>query len=202
VDQDVADDARAWAQRYVEVVERFDLCPWAAPARARGEVWIGACDEADVTDALTRFDRTPTAMVGLCVLPRFAGDLADLRRLRNELCNSPLGARIALAEFHPDAPLDAASPGRLVPFLRRSPDPMLQAVRHETLSTLRRGGTTLASADQLALMTGKHVAPPRDVAEDVADANYARMQRDGLALSAALDELITSRRAAARPRSA
>jgi hypothetical protein len=78
---------------------------------------------------------------------------------------------------------------------------MLQVVRHETLSGLRRGGTTLASADQLLAMAGGAVAPPpRDVADDVADNNLARMQRDGAALSAALDELITSRRAAARSR--
>lgn len=201
MDQQVADDARAWAGRYVEVVERFELCPWAAPARARGEVWIGVCDEVDLLDALRRFDRTPTAMVGLCVLPGFAGDLAALRRVRNQVCEGPLGARLALAEFHPDAPLDAATPARLVPYLRRSPDPMLQVVRHETLSGLRRGGTTLASVDQLALMMGKHVAAPRDVADDVAEQNHARMQRDGVALAAALDELITSRRAATRPRS-
>lgn len=201
MDAAVADDARAWARRYVELVERFDLCPWAAPARARGEVWIGACDEVDLADALSCFDRTPTAAVGLCVLPHFDGDLHALRRLRNQLADGPIGARLALAEFHPVAPLDAGSPSRLVPFLRRSPDPMIQAVRHETLAGLRRGGTTLASIDQTAVMARQHVAPPRDVAEDVAEANLARMRSEGDALADALDGLVNARRAAIRSRS-
>lgn len=202
MDQDLADDARAWARRYLEVVERFDLCPWAAPARARGEVWVGACDEDDLMEALAGFERTPTAIVGLCVLPRFTGGLSALRRLRTQVTDSPIGQRLAVAEFHPDAPLDAASPARLVPYLRRSPDPMLQVVRHETLAGFKRGGTTLASVEQLSLLAGKYVAPPRDIAEDIAQHNHATMLRDGAALAAALDELITSRRAVARPRSA
>lgn len=199
MDPEVAADARAWATRYVEVVERFDLCPWAAPARARGEVWIAACDQAELPDCLARFERSD-GVVGLCVLPAFTGNLAALRRLRNQVAESPFGARLALAEFHPDAPLDAASPARLVPYLRRSPDPMLQVVRHSTLASFRRGGTTLATPEQLSLMAGQPIATPRDVADDVAETNHARMMRDGAELSAALDGLIAARRAAARSR--
>lgn len=200
MDPAVAEEARSWARRYIEVVERFDLCPWAAPARARGEVWIGAADEDDVIAALESFERAPGAVVGLCVLPLFSGDLTALRRLRNRLCASPIGTRLALAEFHPVAPLDDASAARLVPFLRRSPDPMLQAVRHETMSNFRRGGTRLATADQLALMVGQAMPAPRDVADDVADNNLATLQRDRAALAGALDELVSAR-AAARARS-
>lgn len=200
MDPAVAEEARAWARKYVAIVERFDLCPWAAPARARGEVWIGAADEDDVTAALEAFERAPGAVVGLCVLPGFTGDLAALRRLRNRLCESPIGQRLALAEFHPVAPLDDASAARLVPFLRRSPDPMLQAVRHATMASFRRGGTRLASIDQLSLMSGKAIPAPRDVADDVADNNLATLQRDRAALAGALDELVSAR-AAARSRS-
>jgi hypothetical protein len=201
VDDAVAADAREWAQRYVSIVERFDLCPWAAPARARGEVWIGACDESELVDALQRFDRTPSAVVGLCVLPGFTGDLLALRRVRNQLADGPIGKRLALAEFHPDAPLDATTASRLVPYLRRSPDPMLQAVRHDTLAGLRRGGTTLASIDQTTLMARHPIVTVRDVAEDIADANLARVQRDGALLAGELDTLIASRRDATRARS-
>lgn len=203
MDQDVADDACAWARRYIEVVERFDLCPWAAPARARGEVWIAACDVDDVLATLERFDATPDAAVGLVCLPAFTGDLPALRRLRNSLTDSPLGARLALAEFHPDAPLDDGNAARLVPYLRRSPDPLLQAVRHSTLSGLRRGGTTLVSVDQASILAGKPIVVPRDVADDVADVNLARLRSDRAALTAALDDLVNARRrdGAARARS-
>ncbi|MEZ4399052.1 MAG: DUF1415 family protein [Kofleriaceae bacterium] len=195
MDADAGARACEWARRYVDVVARFDLCPWAAPALAKGEVWITACDQADLEDALARFAATPAAVVGLVVVPGFTGTLAALRRLRGELCERPIGRTVALAEFHPDAPLDDASAQRLIPYLRRSPDPMLQAVRHETLAHLRRGGTTMAAELQAAVLAGHPVPPVRDIGDQIADANLATLRRDGAALAAALDALISQRRA-------
>ena len=195
MDAEIAERARHHARRYVEIVERFDLCPWAAPAGARGEVWIAACDEAEIEDALARFAATPGAVVGLCVLPAFAGDLTALRRLRGRLNTAPIGRTLALAEFHPDAPKDDANAQRLIPYLRRSPDPMLQAVRHETLASLRKGTTVLDPATQAAILAGQPIEPVRDIGDRIADVNFARVQRDGAALAAALDELIGERRA-------
>ena len=188
-------DARSWAERYIAIVEAYDLCPWAAPARARGEVWIEACEVDEVEDALARFTASPDAVVGLCVIPNFDGDPTALRRWRGALCERPLGRILALADFHPDATLDATTPQRLIPFLRRSPDPLIQAVRHETLANLRRGGTMLVPSDQLAALAGRPPERPRDVSDQVAETNHARMQQDGVALAAALDELVTARRA-------
>jgi hypothetical protein len=179
----------------VAVVERFDLCPWAAPATARGEVWIEACDEADVDATLARFAATDDAVVGLCVLPHFAGDLTALRRLRARLNEAPIGTTLALAEFHPDAPLDNDNPQRLIPFLRRSPDPLLQAVRHTTLATLRRPTAVLDPTAQASILAGHPVAVREDVGDRIAAVNFARMASDGASLAAALDELIAMRRA-------
>lgn len=195
MDVEVAERARHWAARYVELVEQFALCPWAAPARAKGEVWIAACDEAELPDALTRFADDDHAVVGLIVVPGFVGDLTALRRLRGRLNEAPIGKRLALAEFHPDAPLDLESPQRLIPYLRRTPDPTLQAVRHETLASLRRAPIMLDAETQAAILAGRMVELPRDIGDRIADDNFARVAAEGPALAAALDALIAARRA-------
>jgi hypothetical protein len=59
----------------------------------------------------------------------------------------------AIADFHPDAPADLGSPARLVPFIRRSPDPTLQLVRHSVLLAARHGersGTRFVDAALIA----------------------------------------------------
>lgn len=195
MDPTVAERARHWAREYAALVARFDLCPWAGATLANDELWVAACDEADVEDALARFAAAPTAVIGLCVLPAFAGDLTALRRLRGRLNAAPIGKTLALAEFHPDAPLDQTDGQRLIPYLRRTPDPTLQAVRHATLAGVRKNTSIMDPAAQAAVLAGKPVAPVRDIGDRITDANFARMQRDGAALAAALDALITARRA-------
>lgn len=160
--------------RYItEVVERFDLCPWARPARARGELWMDAVDADDAAFALGRFLATPGAVIGLVLLPSLDGPPAALRALRDELLAGPLGREVALADFHPGAALDRSHPNRLVPFLRRSPDPMLQAVRHTDLAGLHRQPPPMSPADQAAVLAGKHVPPFRDPVAEVAATNLA-----------------------------
>ena len=194
MDPTVAERARYWAREYAALVARFDLCPWAGATLAKDELWVAACDEADVEDALARFADAPTAVIGLCVLPGFAGDLNALRRLRGRLNAAPIGRTLALAEFHPDAPLDQADGQRLIPYLRRTPDPTIQAVRHATLASVRKNPAIMDPATQAAVLAGKAVPPVRDIGDRITDANFARMQADGAALAAALDALITARR--------
>ncbi len=195
MDPTVAERARYWAQEYVALVARFDLCPWAAATVAKDELWVAACDEADVADALAQFAASPTAVIGLCVLPAFAGDLTALRRLRGRLNEAPIGRTLALAEFHPDAPLDQTDAQRLIPYLRRTPDPTIQAVRHSTLAGVRKNTSVMDPAAQAAVLAGAYLPPVQDIGDRIAATNYARMQRDGAALAAALDALITARRA-------
>jgi hypothetical protein len=52
----------------------------------------------------------------------------------------PLGAiPFAMAAFHPNAPIDRLAPERLIPFLRRTPDPTIQIVRSSALERVRSG---------------------------------------------------------------
>lgn len=172
-----AREARRLVMRYLtEVVERFDFCPWAAPARAKDELWIEAVDEDAVADAIGRFLATPGAVIGLVILPALPGPPARLRALRDELLAGAIGREVALADFHPEAPLDPSHPSRLVPYLRRSPDPMLQAVRHADLSSLHRSRPMMSPADQALVLAGKHVAPWKDPIALVASTNLATFE--------------------------
>lgn len=189
-----AREARRLAYRYLtEVVERFDLCPWAAPARARGELWMDAVDEDDVAAAIFRFLAAPGAVIGLVILPCLDGPPARLRTLRDELLAGPVGREVALADFHPASPLDPSHPNRLVPFLRRSPDPMLQAVRHADLASLHRARPMMSAADQAAVLAGRPVAPWRDPIALVASTNLRTFEEHAAELQARLDEIHADR---------
>lgn len=187
-------EARRLLARYqVEVVERFGLCPWAEPARARGEVRVAIVDADGAGAALDEFLADASASIGLVVMPRFDGDARALRRLRDELLAAERARVLALADFHPDAARDDSAPERLVPWLRRSPDPMLQAVRHQTLASLRRNATTLEPAAQVAALAGRAPPPRVDPAAAVAAANHAVVRAQGDLVAAALDEIVRDR---------
>jgi hypothetical protein len=192
-------EARRLVLRYMtEVVERFGLCPWAAPARARGELWIDVVDVEDAAAAVSRFLATPDVVIGLIIIPTLDGPPPHLRAIRDELLASALGRDVALADFHPDAALDATHASRLVPFLRRSPDPMLQAVRHGDLASLHRTRPPMSAADQAAVLAGLHVPPFRDPVAEVATTNLATFTADRHALAAALDSIHADRAATYR----
>jgi len=187
-------EARRLLDRYQhEVVERFDLCPWAQPARARGEVVVEIVDAVDAGGALDSFIATPSLAICLVVLPRFDGDGPSLRQLRDELLAAGRGAHIAIADFHPAAQLDLGAAPRLVPWLRRTPDPMLQAVRHQTLSSLRRVTLMMSPAEQAAVLAGRGTPPRIDPAAAVADANLATVLANRAAVAAALDDIARDR---------
>lgn len=189
-----AREARRLALRYLhEVVERFDLCPWAAPARARGEVWLDVVDADDAAAAIGRFLADPGAVIGLVVLPGLAGPPSTLRALRDELLAGPLGREVALADFHPGAALDRSHPNRLVPFLRRSPDPMLQAVRHTDLASLHRRPPPMSAADQAAVLAGKSVPAFRDPIAEVATTNLRTFDAYAAEVVALLDDIHADR---------
>ena len=192
-------EARRLVLRYLtEVVERFDLCPWAGPARARGELWIDVVDPDDAGAAIARFLAAPGAIIGLVVIPGLGGPPPKLRALRDELLAGPLGREVALADFHPGAELDRSHASRLVPFLRRAPDPMLQAVRHRDLASLHRRPPTMSAADQAAVLAGKHVPAFRDPVAEVATTNLATFEAHAAELATALDAIHADRAATDR----
>jgi hypothetical protein len=84
-----------------------------------------------------------------------------------------------IAAFHPDyrapdGPLDAA---RLVPFIRRTPDPTLQLVRASLVDSLRGQVSADVGRANLATVSGRGPAELDALLADIRrdrDASYAR----------------------------
>lgn len=99
--------------------------------------------------------------------------------------HAPSEPSFALAAFHPDAAPDLGSPARLVPFLRRSPYPLVQAVRTETLARIDRGrpsGTEAMGSHIVAEVaryrsTGK--GSPLSTRDRIAVSNHAQVRAVG-----------------------
>ena len=161
-----ADDCDAQVRRIltrylVEVVETYDLCPWARAARVGGEVAIeiawGAPEDADWIAAARRALARPGARVAMVVAPELAIARAELGAVRDRVAAAIADAGVA--EFHPDAPLDLATPARAVPFARRAPDPLLQLVPLSLLAAARGAPPVADRAQQLAILAGSPDAP-------------------------------------------
>jgi hypothetical protein len=185
-------EARRLLDRYLtEVVERFGLCPWAEPARRRGELRVEIVRAEDaVAGGVARIADDPRATIGMVVLAASPITPAALRRLR-DACVRP---DVAIADFHPDGAGDLASPARLVPLLRRSPDPMLQVVRWSVLEAARRAPPPPDRAAQARLLAGAGGSPHEPVADAIARANHAAICAAGVrALSDVLDDLARDR---------
>ena len=186
-------------ERYlVEVVERHELCPWARGVREHGELaiavlWGAPPLEAWVAEA-ERLLGEPATRVAMVVAPELAISRGEFGALRDRVA-----ARIAsavVADFHPDAALDLASPARLVRFLRRSPDPTLQLVPLALIDAVRAAPPTAERAQQATMLGGHAAPPPGEVTARIAAANHATALRVHAAITAALDDIATDRRAA------
>ncbi len=153
-------------RRYMrEVVEGYGLCPWAASARRDGrvlEVVVLAENQQDPRQSLALLTSLKGALeteIALFIYPdlaldrlgfdSFARTLRERDSARYEVGTVPF----AMAAFHPDAPADLKEPERLIPFLRRTPDPTIQVVRRTALERVRGGnqeGTTFLDLSDLA----------------------------------------------------
>lgn len=186
-DRREAEVFRLLTRYLVEVVERWDLCPWARNARQRGEVgmevvWGTPTRDAWVAAAQRQLAR-PGVQVAMIVAPELGIDRIDLHDVRN---NVSTAVEIAgVAEFHPDAEIDLVSPSRLVPFIRRSPDPLLQLVPLAILDAIRGAPPAVDRVDQIRMLGGQAKPMKRDAGDRIADANHA-------AISATRDEVIAT----------
>ena len=196
-------EVRRILERYiVEVVEAHALCPWARAARTGGEIavevifgeptdegWLAAIDSAFA--ASTTRANLPTR-VAMIVAPELGLDLAAFRAVRDRIATQR--SAYGIAEFHPRAALDLATPARLVPFLRRSPDPLLQVVPLSLLQSVR--ASALPDRAQQAQILRGLANPPRDVATQIAVDNHATVSARHAAIDAILDDIARDRDAA------
>jgi len=179
----------------VEVVERHELCPWARASREHGELAIGVLWGAPALEAwiaeARRLLASERIRVAMIVAPELAIDRAAFGALRDRVAARLPDAGVA--EFHPVAPLDLGSPARLVPFLRRAPDPLLQLVPLTVLDAARAVPPPPVRADQAAMLGGHAAAPRADLATRIAVANHATVARTHAAIAAALDAIAADR---------
>ena len=183
--------------RYIiEVVEAFDLCPWSRSARLGGEVAIevlwGEPPFSTWIEAAQALLARPATRVAMVVAPESSVTAPQLRVIRDRVTARVPGSGVA--HFHPDAALDLASPARLVPFLRRSPDPLLQLVPLALLDSVRGAPPSPDRARQAQMLGGIATAPRGDVADMIAATNHARVVADPAALTAVLDAIAADRR--------
>ena len=208
-DEEWVSEAERLHQRYlIEIVEAYDLCPWAQRARLGGQTRVAvllAGEDDLVAQSLDALDgwNDDGIRIGFLVFPRvklgrveFNRFVAHLRSVDTDRC--AIGsAPFALAAFHPDAEPDLADPERLVPFLRRTPDPCVQAVRMSALERVRRGtpgGTQFIDVASLeASLKAEAVTPP--LRERIARANLDTVRREGVPAMRARFEAIQSDRA-------
>ena len=179
-----------------DVVERHDLCPWARGAREGGELAVavlwGTPGEDAWVDAARELLARPATRVAMVVAPELAVALPALRAIRDRVAARITGAGVA--EFHPEAALDLATPARLVPFVRRAPDPLLQLVPLGLLDSVRAAPPVVDRARQAQALGGRDLAPPRDVAARIATANHATVSAAAASIVATLDDIARDRR--------
>ncbi len=194
---------RVYGRYQREIVEDLDLCPWASKARRDGAVAVRVVlgDEPSATrtlEAIESIARDGSVEIGLLLFPAlglarlaFEHFVAEVRAAHESA--HPLGAApFAMAAFHPDARDASRDAERLIPYLRRTPDPTLQLVRTSTLERVRSGapdGTQfvdLDAVDPRELLASEAKVPLR---QRIARTNLETIGRIG---TASFDERIRS----------
>jgi hypothetical protein len=173
--------------RYVEeVVIGWDLCPWAARAWLDRQVvqrvfTDAALDGGPVAAFIDALVAKPDAAIGLAIFPRVACTIGAWESFAERVRRARADAPFLAAAFHPDyraadGPLDAA---RLVPFIRRTPDPTIQLVRASLIERLRGDASADVGRANLATVTARGLGALDALLSDIRrdrDASYAALR--------------------------
>jgi len=181
-------------ERYeLEIVEACGLCPWAERARLEGHVQprvVVAKPAAALEPSLAAMKEIEANLqveVALLIYPLFDLDRvafeAFVTRVREANASRHAVGEIpfVMAAFHPDAPPDLTTPERLIPFLRRTPDPTIQLLRSDTLDHVRGRapqGTQFVDLEVFDFSTPADVIAP--LRERIARANLGTVQQLGV----------------------
>ena len=181
--------------RYVrEFVEALHLCPYARHCRESGKLHRRVIRRReDALEAIRQVESLPAddVEVALLIFPEEPADGEDSARAFEAFCAGlreqmfaahPKGAPFYCVAFHPDLPQDLLDANRAVRFIRRSPDPTLQLVRASILIAVRGedgGGSRYVDTSLLSLEQAMALLSPASLAERIAEANLATLQREG-----------------------
>ncbi|MDB4956912.1 MAG: hypothetical protein JWO36_4481 [Myxococcales bacterium] len=192
-------EVRRLLERYlVEIVEAYNLCPWARGARLGQEVGVeilwGTPNAEAFAAAGTRLLQAPRTRVAMVIAPELGPTISELREIRQVVI--PLIPSAGIADFHPASPIDLASPPRLVPYLRCSPDPMLQLVPLSILDSVRGSDRAVVDVfEQAEILSGRATLPRGDIADDIAAANHTRVAVNTAAIAARFADIAADRKA-------
>lgn len=197
---------RVYRRYAVEIVEALGLCPYAERSRLEGHTreLVFFCRELAVPPVLETVDviaENTHIEIALLIFPRihetrlgFARFVESLRATHQQ---SPGGLVMAMEGFHPEAEPDMQAPERLVPFLRCTPDPTVQLVRHSVLDRVRRAspsGTSFFDPARMSLDAVLHAPAPTPLHERIATANYHTVERVGVSrVRTILDDILRDR---------
>ncbi len=168
------------ARYLVEFVEAHNLCPFARGARLAGELSREVFPQTtrEAAPVLAWIDsREEKISVALAIFPNLAIDPPAFHAFCAAVRAAHTSETFYVVAFHPDGALDASTPARLVPFLRRSPHPTLQFVRAKILDQVRGGhaGSVFAPSAQAAAALSRAVG----VSESIAEANFQTVLQEG-----------------------
>lgn len=178
----------------VELVERYNVCPFARVARKRAQVrnvvlpFEGA-DREGALEAIERAAKLPTQIeIVQLIFPNSGLGFRDFdlhfSNVRNQFAARRPGRPVhVMAAFHPEYPLRAESPAAMVTFFRRTPFPTFQLARFDTVEQLRGdGGNGTRVVDLAEALKGNLPPPPKPSTSDrIADDNHAMAHREGVA---------------------
>ncbi len=194
----ISEPLRLYRRYEREIVAAFGLCPWAGDTRRDGRIAERVLVQRDgeVNPSLAAIETLGDDVdLALLLYPRLGMDRAAFERFGSsvrdaEVARRPLGsAPFVFAVFHPDAVPDVGDPERLIPYLRRTPDPTLQLVRATTLDRVRSvasQGTTFIDLRSHNAFAAERVPLRRRVAS----ANLETVRRRGLeTLEAAFEDI-------------
>lgn len=189
----IAEALRIYGRYALEIVEGLGLCPWAEHARKTGRVaervlLSPRADVGPVLDVITEFAPRTKVEILLVIFPRlllprrgfeqFVAGIRDADAKRHPLGEIPF----AMAAFHPDAAPELADAERLIPFLRRTPDPTIQLVRQSVLERVRdRAGEGTEFVDVRFLdPSALRMLEPESLRERIAKANLSTILNVGV----------------------
>lgn len=203
LDRALSEEAIRLFRRYqVEIVEAFELCPWASVAREQGRVrervvTAPALSVEPALEAVAALARDESVEIGIVLFPRIEVGRPEFERFvaqvreRDTERNLPEPSPFAMAEFHPEAAAVLTPAGAFTSFVRRTPDPTIQLVRQSALARVRRGERQHGSNyfdpamierlyEQLERGTPQP-EPELPLHERVLEQNRVRVQQEGLA---------------------
>ncbi len=201
---------RLYRRYQAEIVEACGLCPWAERARVDGRFKTRVLLQMDpvgteaATGVIDDLIRDPRAEVAVLIYPRlrigrleFERFVAGIRGADAE--RHPLGCiPYVFAAFHPEAAPDMGDAERLIPFLRRTPDPTIQLLRSDVLDRVRSAtpqGTQYMDIRSLESLETDSKGGAISLRQRIARTNLATVERIGVGeVTRRMDAIVADRK--------